>query len=66
MAGVGCTHMAMGWIGGVLYSRVVRTRSGLRGPMDKVDVWGFESRIRRVVRKPQLGISKRFESSFAP
>ena len=32
MAGVACTHMAMGWIGGVLCSRVVRTRSCFRGP----------------------------------
>ena len=31
MAGIVCTHVAMGWIGGVLYSRVVRTRSCFRG-----------------------------------
>ena len=31
MAGIACTHVAMGWIGGVLYSRVARTRSGFRG-----------------------------------
>ena len=31
MARVACTHMAMGWIGGVLYSRVVRTCSCFRG-----------------------------------
>ena len=27
MAGIACTHVAMGWISGVLYSRVARTRS---------------------------------------
>ena len=32
MAGIVCTHMAMGWIGGVLYSRVVRTHSCFREP----------------------------------
>ena len=31
MAGVAFTHMAMGWIGGVLYSRVAWTRSCFRG-----------------------------------
>ena len=31
MARVACTHMAMGWIGGVLCSRVVWTRSWFRG-----------------------------------
>ena len=31
MVGIACTHVAMGWIGGVLYSRVVRTRSCFRG-----------------------------------
>ena len=31
MAGVVCTHMAIGWIGGVLCSRVARTRSCARG-----------------------------------
>ena len=30
MAGIACTHVAMGWIGGVLYSRVARTRSCFR------------------------------------
>ena len=32
MAGIACTHVAMGWIGGVLYSRVAWTRSCFRGP----------------------------------
>ena len=32
MARVSCTHVAMGRIGGVLYSRVARTRSCFRGP----------------------------------
>ena len=31
MAGVACTHLAMGWIGRVLCSQVARTRSCLRG-----------------------------------
>ena len=31
MAEIACTHVAMGWIGGVLYSRVARTRSCFRG-----------------------------------
>ena len=31
MAGIACTHVAMGWIGGVLYSRVAWTRSYFRG-----------------------------------
>ena len=31
MARIACTHVAMGWIGGVLYSWVVRTRSCFRG-----------------------------------
>ena len=31
MAGIACTHVAMGRIGGVLYSRVARTRSYFRG-----------------------------------
>ena len=32
MARVACTHVAMGWIGGVLYSRVAQTCSYFRGP----------------------------------
>ena len=32
MAGVACTHLAMGWIGRVLCSQVARTRSCFRGP----------------------------------
>ena len=31
MEGVACTHVAMGWIGGVLCSRVARTHSCFRG-----------------------------------
>ena len=31
MVRVACTHMAMGWVGGVLYSRVAWTRSYFRG-----------------------------------
>ena len=32
MARVACTHVAKGWIGGVLYSRVTRTHSCLEDP----------------------------------
>ena len=32
MARIACTQVALGWIGGVLYSRVARTRSCFRGP----------------------------------
>ena len=31
MAGIACTHVAMGWNGGVLYSRVAWTHSCFRG-----------------------------------
>ena len=31
MAGIACTHVAMGWNGGVLYSRVAQTHSYFRG-----------------------------------
>ena len=31
MVRVVCTHMAMGWIGGVLYCRVAQTHSCFRG-----------------------------------
>ena len=31
MAGIACTHVAMGWIGGVLYSRVAWTHSCFGG-----------------------------------
>ena len=32
MVGIACTHVAMGWIDGVLYSQVARTLSCFRGP----------------------------------
>ena len=32
MAGIACTHVAMGWIGGVLYSRVAQNHSCLEDP----------------------------------
>ena len=32
MTGIACIHVAMGWNGGVLYSRVARTCSCFRGP----------------------------------
>ena len=31
MARIVCTHVTMGWIGGVLYSQVARTHSCFRG-----------------------------------
>ena len=31
MVGIACTHMALGWISRVLYSRVARTHSCFRG-----------------------------------
>ena len=31
MEGIACTHVAMGWIGVVLYSQVARTHSCFRG-----------------------------------
>ena len=34
--GIVYTHVAMGWIGGVLYSRVARTRSCFRGPKGRL------------------------------
>ena len=36
MAGIACTHVAMGWIGGVLCSRVARTRSCFRKSGDRL------------------------------
>ena len=36
MAGVACTHVAMGWIGGVLCSRVAWTRSCFRESKDRL------------------------------
>ena len=53
MAGIACTHMAMGWIGGVLYSRVARTRSYFRRP---------ESRLIYVSRGPTYIVWSRIPS----
>ena len=36
MARVACTHVAMGWIGGVLCSRVEWARSCFRGSEDRL------------------------------
>ena len=36
MVGIACTHVAMGWIGGVLYSRVVQTYSCFRGSKSRL------------------------------
>ena len=32
MSGIACTHVEIGWIGGVLYSRVAWTHFCFRGP----------------------------------
>ena len=36
MAGIACIHVAMGWIGGVLCSRVARTHSCFIGPKGRL------------------------------
>ena len=41
MAGIACTHVAMGWNGGVLYSRVARTRSCFRGSESRLVYVGW-------------------------
>jgi hypothetical protein len=56
MAGVACTLVAKGWIGGVLCSRVAWTWTRLGGSVVWVDICKLKCCICRVVRKPQLGI----------
>jgi hypothetical protein len=56
MVGVACTHVALGWFGGVLYSRVAWNRFGFRGYDGRVDICKIWFYICRVVRDPQLGI----------
>jgi hypothetical protein len=56
MVRVACTLMAMGWIGGVLCSRVVLDLDMFWRIRVKVDICRLESYICRVVRDPQLGI----------
>ena len=41
MSGIACTDVAMGWIGGVLYSRVARTRSCFRGSKGRLVYVGW-------------------------
>ena len=41
MAGIARTHVAMGWIGGVLYSRVAQTRSCFRGSKGRLVYVGW-------------------------
>ena len=55
MAGIACTHVAMGWIGGVLYSRVARTRSCFRGS---------EGRLVYVGRGPHMSCGLEFPAAF--
>jgi hypothetical protein len=56
MVRVVCTLVAKGWIGGVLYSRVVLDPVTFWRIRRKVGICRFESYIYRVVRDPQLGI----------
>jgi hypothetical protein len=63
MVGVVCTHVALGWIGGVLYSWVEWNRSSLRGSVGRVDICKNWFYICRVVRGPQLIGSNRRCSS---
>jgi hypothetical protein len=65
MARVVCTLVAKGWIGGVLYSRVVLDPVMFWKIRVMVDLCRLESYISCVVRDPQLGIigSNRYCSS---
>jgi hypothetical protein len=56
MVRVLCTLVAMGWIGGVLYSRVVLDLVTFWRIQVKVDICRLESYICHVVKDPQLGI----------
>jgi hypothetical protein len=56
MVRVAYTHVALGWIGGVLYSRVAQNHSGFRGSDGRVNICKIWFYICRVVRDPQLGI----------
>jgi hypothetical protein len=56
MTRVVCTLVAKGWIGGVLYSRVVLDPITYWRIRVKVDICRLESYLCRVVRDPQLGI----------
>ena len=54
MARIACTHVAMGWTGGVLYSRVARTCSCFRGSEGRL-VYVGQGPACHVVGNPQLG-----------
>jgi hypothetical protein len=54
MTRVVCFLVAKDWFGGVLYSRVALDPVTFWRIRVKIDIWGFESYIYRVVRKPQL------------
>jgi hypothetical protein len=56
MVRVLCTLVAKGWIGGVLYSRVVLDLVTFWRIQVKVDICRLESYICHVVKDPQLGI----------
>jgi hypothetical protein len=56
MMRVVCTLVAKGWIGGVLYSRVVLDLIMFWRIRVKVDICRLKSYVCRVVRNPQLGI----------
>jgi hypothetical protein len=56
MARVVCTLVAKGWIGGVLYSRVVLDPVMFWRIQVKIDICKLKSYICHVVRDPQLGI----------
>jgi hypothetical protein len=56
MMRVVCTLIDNGWIGGVLYSRVVLDPAMRWRIRVKVDICRLESYICHVVRDPQLGL----------
>jgi hypothetical protein len=56
MARVVCTLVAKGWIGGVLYSRVVLDPVMFWRIQVKIDICKLKSYICHVVRDPQLDI----------
>ena len=63
MAGIACTHVAMGWIGGVLYSRVARTRSCFRGSENRL-VYVGQGPAYVVWSEIPSWVYNRFESSL--
>ena len=63
MAGIACTHVAMGWIGGVLYSRVAQTHSCFRGSECRLVYVGWGPAYVMWFRIPSW-VFNRFESSL--